>query len=67
MLGPPDLAHSSMQDLATFISVISNDKIKADREKDQKGKKKKAKGKINIAAGKDVDADWDDRHGDDYW
>ena len=53
--------------MATFISVISNDKIKADREKDQKGKKKKAKGKINIAAGKDVDADWDDRHGDDYW
>ncbi|KAL1500040.1 hypothetical protein AB1Y20_012717 [Prymnesium parvum] len=57
------------KDLSSFISVISNDKIKADREKDQKGKKKKAKGKINLAAGKDVDADFDDRGGwrDDDW
>ena len=29
-----------MQDLSSFISVLYNDKVKLDRDKDKKGKKK---------------------------
>jgi len=52
-----NMSTDDCKELSSFVSVLSNDKIKADREKDQKGKKKKVKGKLNIAAGKDVDAD----------
>lgn len=46
------------KELASFVTVLSNDKIKADREKDQKKKgATKKKGKIAIASNKGTDFD----------
>lgn len=56
--------HWCDQDLASFVSVLSNDKIKAEREKDKKKTKAKGKGKLNIAASKA--SDYDDMNGNDY-
>jgi len=48
------------KELASLTAVLSNDKIKADREKDKKGKSKgKSKGKLNISSSKGGD-DMDD-------
>jgi hypothetical protein len=44
------------KDLASTVSVISNDKLKAERDKDKK-KTKGKKGKLNIAASKASDMD----------
>jgi len=56
-----NMSTDDCKDLSSFVAVLSNDKIKADREKDKKGKSKgKAKGKINIAASKAADNDMDD-------
>uniref|UniRef100_A0A7S0IZG2 Eukaryotic translation initiation factor 3 30 kDa subunit n=1 Tax=Calcidiscus leptoporus TaxID=127549 RepID=A0A7S0IZG2_9EUKA len=48
------------KDLSTFVSVLYNDKVKADRDKDKKGKTKKAKGKVSVSAGKALDNDMDE-------
>ncbi len=48
------------KELSSFVSVLSNERLKAEREKD-KGAKKGKKGKLKIAAGKAVD---DDDYGD---
>jgi len=58
-----NMSTDECKDLAAFMGVISNDKIKADREKDKKGQKKKVKGKINISASKASDHDFDDMGG----
>ena len=52
----------SIKELEKVLSVVSNDKLKAEREKDKKKVKGKAKGKLNIAASKasDVDGGYDD-------
>ena len=53
------------KDLASFVSVLSNDKIKADRDKD-KGKKKGAPKKKTIVASKQSANDYGDDYDDDY-
>ena len=53
----PHLSTEECKDLSSFVTVISNDKIKADRDKDKKPKKKTAKGKISVGAGKATDMD----------
>lgn len=45
------------KELASFVTVLSNDKIKAEREKDKKKTTAKKKGKINIASNKGTDFD----------
>jgi translation initiation factor 3 subunit J len=45
------------KELASFVSVLSNDKIKAEREKDKKKTTAKKKGKINIVSNKGSDFD----------
>jgi len=58
------MSSDECKDLASFVSVLSNDKIKAEREKDKKKTKAKGKGKLNIAASKA--SDYDDMNGNDY-
>jgi len=57
------LTTEDAKELSTFVSIMYNDKVKADREKDKKPKKGK-KGGIKIAAGKDVDNDFGGLEGD---
>jgi len=54
------MSSDECKDVASFLSVLSNDKIKAERDKDKKKTKAKGKGKLNIAASKASDHDLDD-------
>jgi hypothetical protein len=56
------------QDLSSYVTVILNDKLKADRDKDKKKPKGKAAKKVNVSAGKaqDLDDGYDDGYGDYY-
>lgn len=53
-----------VQDLSSFVAVIFNDKLKADRDKDKKKPKAKAVKKVNVSSGKAVDHD--DGYDDGY-
>jgi len=59
-----NMSSDECKELASFVSVLSNDKIKAEREKDKKKTKAKGKGKLNIAASKA--SDYDDMNGGEY-
>jgi len=63
-----NMSTDDTKDLSSFVSVIFNDKLKADRDKDKKKPKAKAVKKINVSAGKaqDKDDDYDDGYGDYY-
>jgi len=51
------------KDLSSFVAVLYNDKVKADRDKDKGKKKSKGKAKASMSAGKAVDNDYDDYGG----
>ena len=53
-----NMSTDDCKDLATFVSTISNEKLKADRDKNKPKPKGKLKGKL--AAGKANDMDFDD-------
>jgi len=63
-----NMSTDDAKDLSSFVSVIFNDKVKADRDKDKKKPKAKAAKKINVSAGKaqDKDDDYDDGY-DGYY
>ena len=54
-----NMSTDDCKDLATFISTISNEKLKADREKNKPKPKGKLKGK-GPSLGKAADMDFDD-------
>lgn len=52
-----EMSTEDTKDLSSHVSVIFNDKLKADRDKDKKKPKAKAGKKFNVSAGKAVDGD----------
>ena len=59
-----NMSPDDTKELSTFLSVVYNDKLKAEREKDKKKAGGKKKGKLNISAGKMQDGDG--MGGDEY-